>query len=149
MKTQDERIMAALSHVMILLPMAGVIVPIVIWATQRETSEFVAFQALQALIYQLVLIGLWFVGIGCYMISIFGTLGTGIVLSEIAPELGAPGMLGFFLPFVIFGSVFLIGFLYIAYGTFGAVQVFRGRDFHYVLIGRWVERYTSRQTPEA
>src|SRR5512147_3094320 len=67
---QDERVMAALSHVSALLPMIGVIAPIVIWATQKEKSQYVAFQALQAIAYQLSMVAAWFIGMGCYMCSI-------------------------------------------------------------------------------
>ena len=51
--SQDERIMAALSHATALLPFMGVIAPIVIWVTQKDKSQYVAFQALQAMAYQL------------------------------------------------------------------------------------------------
>jgi hypothetical protein len=47
---QDEHIMAALAHGSILLPMTGVIVPIVIWITQREKSRYVASQFFQWLL---------------------------------------------------------------------------------------------------
>jgi uncharacterized Tic20 family protein len=53
---QNENILAALSHATVLIPMMGVIAPIVIWATQKDKSAYVAFQALQATIYQFVMI---------------------------------------------------------------------------------------------
>lgn len=79
--TQDERVMAALAHASALLPLMGVIAPIVIWVSQKEKSKYVAFQALQALAYQLGMILAWFVGMGCYMLSFFGTF-LGIPLSS-------------------------------------------------------------------
>ena len=36
--TQDERVMAALSHLSVFIPLFGVIAPIVIWVTQKEKS---------------------------------------------------------------------------------------------------------------
>jgi uncharacterized Tic20 family protein len=69
--TQDERVMAALAHISALLPMMGVVAPIIIWVTQKGKSKFVAFQSLQALAYQLSMILAWFVGMGCYMFSFF------------------------------------------------------------------------------
>ena len=68
---QNDKIMAALAHISALLPFMGVIAPIIIWATQRDKSEYVAFQALQAVVYQLLMILAWFVGMGCYMLSFF------------------------------------------------------------------------------
>jgi uncharacterized Tic20 family protein len=38
---QDERILAALSHVSTILPMWGLIAAIVIWASQKDKSEYV------------------------------------------------------------------------------------------------------------
>jgi len=71
--TQDERIMAALAHASAILPFWGLIGAIVIWATQKEKSRFVGFQALQVIAYQIVLILFSFLGFGCYMCSFFGT----------------------------------------------------------------------------
>ena len=59
--TQDERLVSALAHLTILLPLIGIIAPIIIYVTQREKSKFIAFQALQALAYQLVLLLGWLV----------------------------------------------------------------------------------------
>ncbi len=36
--------MAAVSHASVLLPFTGTIAPIVIWATQKEKSHYVAFR---------------------------------------------------------------------------------------------------------
>src|SRR3990172_10038698 len=101
---QNDKIMAALAHVSALLPLMGVIAPIIIWANQKDKSEFVAFQALQAIAYQLLMVLAWFVGMGCYMLSFFTTFLT-------IPFAGSEGttpespffMVGFFIPFIIFG----------------------------------------------
>lgn len=69
--SQNDKIMAALAHVSAILPFMGVIAPIIIWATQKDKSEYVAFQALPAVAYQLLMILAWFVGMGCYMLSFF------------------------------------------------------------------------------
>jgi uncharacterized Tic20 family protein len=101
--TQDERIMAALAHASALLPMMGVIAPIIIWVTQKEKSQYVAFQSLQALAYQLSMIVAWFVGMGCYLLSFFGIFLTIPFASSsgsshnIDPVFG----LGFLIPFII------------------------------------------------
>jgi len=65
----DERIMAALGHICILIPYIGVLVPIVIWITQKEKPRFVAGQALQAIAYQLFLLVAFFTGWSCYVFS--------------------------------------------------------------------------------
>ena len=131
---QDERVMAALSHASALLPMMGVIAPIIIWVTQREKSKYVAFQSLQALAYQLSMIVAYFVGMGCYMLFFFGMFITLPFASSsgsshnIDPIFG----LGFLIPFLIMGVVFIGGFIFVIYGVFGAIKAFQGKPFKYI-----------------
>lgn len=139
---QNDRIMAALAHVTVILPWVGVIAPIIIWATQREKSEFVAFQALQATVYQLIMIFAWIFGMGCYMCSIFGMVFIIPVTQEF--QGGLAEMLGFFLPFSVLGLILMGSIVYVVYALVGAVFVLQGRDFRYILIGSWLEGYLER-----
>jgi uncharacterized Tic20 family protein len=146
---QDERIMAALSHVTAILPFLGVIAPIVIWVTQKDKSQYVAFQALQALGYQLTMILAWFVGMACYMCSFFGTFLGMIPLTATSPEepnpLAVAGFtLTFLIPFIVFGAIFVGGILFVIYGLVGAVMVLQGKDFRYLIIGTRLERYLQQ-----
>ena len=57
--TQEERTLAALAHGSVLLGavtsgLGGILAALVIWLVQKEKSAYVAFQALQALVYQAV-----------------------------------------------------------------------------------------------
>lgn len=140
--TQDERLMAGLSHISVLLPMMGVIAPIVIWVTQREKSRFVTFQSLQALAFQLTMVLAWFVGMACYMGSFFTTFlaipfGGGTGRTGIEPLFG----LFFFVPFLVFGAIFLGWFAFTAYGIAGAIQSFQGKPFRYAILGERVARF--------
>ncbi len=71
--TQNDRIMAALAHTTAILPMMGVVAPIVIWVTQKDKSEYVGFQALQAIVYQLTMVLAWFAGGALYFASFVAT----------------------------------------------------------------------------
>lgn len=140
--TQDERVMSALAHVSALIPMMGVIAPIVIWATQKDKSKYVAFQSLQALAYQLSMIVASFVGWGCYMLSFFGTFLPIIFTSSENSESIPPAFfVTFFFPFFIIAIIMVGGFGLIAYGIFGAVMAFQGKPFRYLVIGRRVEHF--------
>jgi uncharacterized Tic20 family protein len=141
---QDERVMAALSHVTILIPLMGVVAPIVIWVTQREKSEFVAFQALQALAYQLLFVILWFLGWGCYLLSFSATMGGTFALAGPSGDPGPGVGLLMAAPFLVFGIFILLGVALVIYGIVATVLVVQGRDFRYALIGRWVERYLTQ-----
>lgn len=142
---QNDRIMAALAHISALLPLMGVIAPIIIWATQKDKSEFVAFQALQAVAYQLLMIFAWFVGMGCYMLSFFSTFLT-IPFAESGGSSSVSPffMLGFFIPFIIFGLIFMGGAIFILYGIVGAVMTFQGKNFRYMILGNWLAGYLQK-----
>jgi uncharacterized Tic20 family protein len=58
---QDERILAALAHGAILLPIYGIIIPTIIWITQKEKTRYVSFQSLQALAFHLTLLFLYMI----------------------------------------------------------------------------------------
>ena len=143
---QNDKIMAALGHISVFLPLIGLIAPIIIWTTQKEKSKYVAFQALQAIAYQLVMILAYFIAMGCYMVSFFATFLTIPFASESSnPSAGPIGMLGFVIPFLIFGFIFIGGGLFILYGIIGAVFAIQGKDFRYFIIGDRVASFLEKQ----
>lgn len=155
--TQDERIMAALAHASVILPFWGLIGAIVIWATQREKSRFVGFQALQGAVYQLALVVGGFLGMACYMCSFFLVMFLGLPIGALAaqealrPDL-VSGLLGIVItvfPFCIMGILALAGLACVLYGLYGAVQVLQGRDFRYAIVGRRLEQYLNQKAPAA
>ncbi len=141
--TQDERVIAAMAHGAAIIPFMGLVAAIVIWATQREKSAYVRFQALQAVAYQVSMVVLMFLAMGCYMCSFFGMFLL-IPLSE-ASSIGAAegifAMLGVFSPFLIFGVFMLLQLALIVYGIIGAVRTLQGMDFEYIVIGKRVRQY--------
>lgn len=90
--SQDERVMSALAHGAAIIYFMGLIAPIVIWATQREKSAYVRFQALQAVAYQLAMLLGMFLAMGCYMCSIFGLFFTFPMMGSGEPPPGAEGI---------------------------------------------------------
>jgi uncharacterized Tic20 family protein len=140
---QDERVLAALSHISVLLPLIGVMSPILIWVTQKEKSRYVAFQSLQALVYQLCIIITYFIGMACYACSFFSVFfGSS---SELSQYIGPSSEYLFFIPFIFIGIIFLGGFIYIIYGIIGAIITFQGKPFRYFIIGKRVERFMQRK----
>jgi uncharacterized Tic20 family protein len=164
--TQDEKIMAAIGHATIIWPVMGILAPLIIWATQREKSRFIAFQALQAVVYHMTLILAGLACGVCWVCSYFGMI-VGVIAMPVSmaftlPAEGAPGgdlppeaMISILLSFLgmivfyvaIFGLLFLglaMWAAYIGYGLYGAVANLRGKDFRYVVIGPRLERYLQQ-----
>jgi len=62
----DERVTAALAHGVGIAYGLGAVGAVVMWLLQKEKSKYVAFQALQAAVYQLAGILVQLIGWGCW-----------------------------------------------------------------------------------
>ena len=140
--TQDERVLAALAHGSIFLGIftsgiGGIVTALVIWLVQKEKSAYVAAQALQALVYQVVTFLITMLAWCCW-----GLLWTLMIL---VPVISNPAAYETALPAGFWGGLLLIivplGIWGVAilYGLWAAARCLGGHDFEYVLIGRWVE----------
>jgi len=130
--TQDERTYAALSHAGALtIPVA---VPLIFWWLERKKSAYVRFQALQALVFQVVMLIL---SIGCVACLLVGVLApvNGLVSGSGATHLSAWIVLA---GFMLSLALFLILLLMLVYATAATVRTYQGADFRYPLIGRWL-----------
>lgn len=134
--TQDELTMAALAHAGILLGLftnglGGIVVALAIWLYEKERSPWVAFQALQALVFQIALlaatvlagavVGVAWAAVGLLMAVIVG-------LCLIPPALALTLLL---LAIPLAGLV---------YGLYAAYETYNGRDFRYWLVADFLER---------
>ncbi len=137
--SQEHRLLAALSHASVLFTGIGAVVPLVIYYSQKRTSDYLAFQSLQAFFYQLL--GLLF----SFVFPVCLATGTFIPIM-IAALTGDESRFGPFMAVIILISVVLtvligiIGFFYLIYGTIGAFQAYQGKDFRYPIIGKRVEK---------
>ena len=160
LSVQDERLFAALSHITIFLPFMGILGPVLIWATQKEKSEYVKFHALQAVFYQLTLILMGVLGFICYFLSFFLSFG-GMFLGMFSIPLAAAGgetenpllmillflvsMLPVAIPFAVIGVMLLAGLSFLVYGVVGAIYAMQGKAFAYVFIGKRVRAFLAEE----
>jgi uncharacterized Tic20 family protein len=145
---RDERTVAALSHVTAILPMWGLIAAIVIWVNQKDKSEYVRFQSLQAIVYQLLIVLGWFLGMGCYMLSAVAMIivapATEAQIERFAAEPGALFYLSVALPFLVLSGILLVWLVALAYAIAGAVMTLQGKDFRYLILGSSLRRYLEK-----
>ena len=128
----DEHTWAMLAHLSVLLNLVsgflGIVAALLIYLVFKSRSKYVAYQSMQAFIFQLI----WWFGGG--------------ILTGIAWAITGSLML------VIVGLVLIplacaISFIPMAslvYGVVGAVQCNNGQDFKYWLIGDWVRGELTR-----
>jgi hypothetical protein len=101
----------------------------------------VAFQALQAVAYHIAGFAIFIVGMGCWLALYF----ISFIPLMTTPEESAGGALWIFLvaTFLMLVPFAQMG-LWILGGAWGAVRTLQGKDFHYVVIGRYLERWLDK-----
>ncbi len=123
---EEERQWAMIAHLGVLLNLVsgflGPVVPLVVYMMYKERSRYVAYQSLQALIFQLV----WWVGGG--IIAGVAWAITGALSAVLIGLLCIPVA-------CVFSAMPLVA---LGYGVYGGIQTSQGRDFKYWLVGDWV-----------
>ena len=142
--SQNERLLAAVSHVSILMPVAGSVLPFVIWISHKEKSKFIREQSLQALIYQLSLTIFFVVSMGCLFLSLIAR-STSILLETSNSTQFLNPLHDMSLVYTLFiNIIILLGlFLFSVYGMIGAVKTFQGKPFRYIFIGKQINKYAQ------
>ncbi len=124
---QEERTWAMLAHLSILLNLVsgilGVAAALVIYLIYKDRSRYVAYQAMQAFLFQLVA---WvgsglIVGLTWGAVSLLAAVVIGICLIPVA------------------AIISLLPLAAIVYAIIAAVKCNEGEDFRYWLIGEWAE----------
>jgi len=139
---QDERVLAGLAHGSVVLGpltngVGGIVSALVIWLIQRDKSAYVAFQALQALVYQVAAFVLTVLVLCCW-IAVWMVMWVPAMAAspEVYKDVPPAGMwIGLALMIVPIG----VWVVTMVYGLIGAVRTLGGHDFQYVVIGKWLK----------
>ena len=151
--TDEEKLWAALAHasfaltlglIMIsggtaALALALIFVPLAIYLSFRDRSEFVARQAMQAFALQIV------GTVGWLAIMVGGSIlfALAIVVSAIASIvlIGIPFLIIFVVLFVVFVLLMVVAPLgLLGFSIVAAVNAYSGKDFRYPFIASWIDR---------
>ena len=126
----DERTWGMLAHLSTLLNLitgfGGPIAALIVYIIYKDRSRYVAYHALQAMVFQLI----WWFGAGVLIglmwafVGLLSAILIGIILIPLAV--------------LMTGVLALLPIGALIYGIVGAVQVSQGRDFKYWLVGDWV-----------
>ena len=137
---RDERMMAGLAHASIAVFGMGIIGSVVLWASEKEKSRFVATQALQAMVYHIIGFCIFVVSMGCWLLLYFASF---IPLMVSATQGSDEVPLVFIMAMVLMVVPLIFMGVWIAGGLWGAVRAFQGREFRYLALGDWVERWMA------
>ena len=137
----DDRMMAAVAHFF------GPLGATIVWATQKDRSHYVRFQALQALCFDfvalIVITALMFLVVGAISMGIFGSIYA--VASEPSSE-QAPSVIFFSamaLPFAGLACALPLSLVITVVRSIAAFSLISGRDFRYPVIGSWLEGFLA------
>lgn len=134
-KSTENRLLAALAHGSVVAQGIGILVGVLVYITQRDKSRYAAFQGLQAAVFQLVnliiVIGMWVVWGVLYGLSI-------IQLIRLGENAEPPAFFWIALISMVIPIIYMV--LISLYGLWGAVRTWQGKDFRYLIIGRWLEK---------
>lgn len=127
--TNEEMTAAALAHASTLLGfatggLAGVAAALLIWLVYREKSKYVAFQAMQALVFQMAWMGA--------TVAVAVAMALSILTICLIP-------LGLVLLLAVVG----LPFAGLLYGLYAAYETYYGADFLYWKVGEFVQRQTA------
>ncbi len=144
---KEEHWVGAMLHAAAILLMWGLVSPLAVWLTPKDRSPFLRFQALQALVYQsmaflayLGFMAFYFFSFILIMVSI-PFIGTTHGASIGNSSFGAIITMVFFILMMLLWIVFLLAMpLYHLFAMIAGIQVMKGKDYHYPLLGNFIAR---------
>ncbi len=137
--TSDDKLLALLSHLSILF--GGLLIPFIIWITQKDKSKFVRFHALQAIFYHLAF-SVLLVAFIFFMLFVMLLSGAGLGLfdaQEYAKDSGAP-VVFIIITIATYILIFVVAIGGIAYGIYLGVKAYQGKLIKVPVIGKMVYR---------
>ncbi len=135
---QEERLYAALSHAGALL--FPVFVPLAFWLAERKKSAYTAFQSLQALVFQVVMLATFIATFICVISGLLIPVGLTQLSDRIAIDGRTYGLI-VLIAFALGGLLSAAGLLMLLYSGVAITQTYQGVDFRYPLVGKWLEKY--------
>jgi len=143
--TSDERLLGLLSHLSIFL--GGIILPIIIWATQKDKSKFVKFHSLQSIFFHLAfgaLIILFVIFI--LIILLISGLGTGVFSESHHGSTESMPVFMIVMMVILYGGIFLMLFGGLGYSIYLAVKTYSGNLIRIPVIGNIVYKKVYEQS---
>lgn len=149
---RQDRLMAGLCHIAVLLPFSGAIVPMVAWLGRQGTPSWLKNQALQALAYQALGAAAFVMYYALSMIAGLAMMPVALGITALAEneQTAQPGIrvLLFILFMVLMAALVLVSIAaqyivlpaYILLGVWGGARTLQGREFQYPLLGRILGR---------
>ncbi len=139
-EAKEEQWMSAMGHVSAILLIWGLFTPLALFLVAQKDSPRLRFQSAQAAVYQTLATVVYFGISFCYVGAFFGfflsLLSNPDFGSSLSPAQGI-GFLVFMLVFLIIGIFVMLALpTYHLFAMIAGIQILKGRDYHYPILGR-------------
>ncbi|MEJ5167194.1 MAG: DUF4870 domain-containing protein [Thermoanaerobaculia bacterium] len=141
---EEERNLAAISHLGAILPIFGLGLVFISFLSRKEKSPSLQFQLLQAFVFQFIELLFVVLMVVLYLIGIFGSL----IFSTFLPQTGQPFLSAIF-PLIV--SIFFFAgiFVFIAFSGIAAFTLFSGKEFEYPFLSIFIKKHLKKEEKEA
>lgn len=143
-KRNEEQLICAILHASSPFGIYSIIPSAVVWSSYKNRSQFLGIQALQAMLFQIFSFALFagvfiIFGVGFYYAAFSGLIArTGVNEPELTKNLIIAAIVGF-------ASLFFFQFVFPLGGVWAGIQLFRGRNFQYPVLGKLAVNLMSRK----
>ena len=144
----EFRWVAAMGHFSILIVIWGMLAPLTAWIIQGKNNAFLRFQSIQTLIYQVFATLIYFAGSLLYLAGILvlvvsmGAIGG----TDFNSSMGTIGIVALVILLLISAVLILSVPLLHILGQWAGYRVLKGEDYQYPVIGRLVQRWSSKNS---
>lgn len=145
--TNEEKTLSMICHLSTI--MGGIILPIIVWAIQKDKSRFTRFHSLQAIWFHVLYFAAIIIFVFLFVGLMFaGLLGGGMMMGsggrDPGPEMPAIAvilMIGFYI--ALFGLIIGV----IAYSIYMAIKTYKGELVKYPIVGKIIYRKVYGDMP--
>ncbi len=133
--SSDNRLLAMLCHLSFFL--GGIILPVIIWAVQKDKSKFVRFHSLQAIFFQITIAAIVILAV-IFLLIVLLLAGLGTDCAFTSHGFGDGDKLPAFvivIMIIVYGGMFLFGIAAMAYSIYLAVKTYQGNLIKIPVIG--------------
>jgi uncharacterized Tic20 family protein len=143
----EDRWVIAMGHLSVIIALWGMLAPFTTWIMQGKRSIFLKFQSIQTTAYQVFVNIIFMVGGLVYLSGMIALLVmTGLASS---PNQSSPismaGLLVFGILLLMATAIILILPLFHILGQWAGYRVLKGDDYHYPILGKFVEKWIDRE----
>jgi uncharacterized Tic20 family protein len=152
----EDAWVAGVCHATAILQLWGMIMPIIVWFSQKDRSARLKFQSMQAFVYQVIVMAAYiisYIGFFAVYIAMIAILAASGFVSDPSQTAVSPV---FEIIFIVIMALFMLFWLawmilypaYLIMAAVATVRTLRGHDFKYPLLGRLINKWMPDPSPQ-